>query len=159
MMLSFVSAARRALPVVLALPLLAGCSLVYKLPINQGNVIENKELKKVEVGMTPEQVEFVLGTALVKSDLETAKRWDYVSYYLSPRGKKTTRNVSLYFEGDALARIEGTALPDDSVAEGEERAIEEAQEQAKEAEEATEEVINPDDYVIPEDNDGLVTPG
>lgn len=158
-MLTFASVIRRALPIALAMPLLAACSLVYKLPINQGNVIENKELKKVEVGMTPEQVEFVLGTALVKSDLETAQRWDYVSYYLSPRGKKNTRNVSLYFEGDALARIDGNAPPDSEVEVGEERAIEEAKQQAKEAEDSDEDVINPDDYVIPEDNDGLVTPG
>ena len=158
-MLTFVSAARRALPAALALPVLAGCSLVYKLPINQGNVIENKELKKVEVGMTPEQVEFVLGSALVKSDLESAQRWDYVSYFLSPRGKKTTRNVSLYFEGETLARIEGNALPDAEVEAGEEQAIEDAKAQAKEAAEDAGEVINPDDYVIPEDNDGLVTPG
>lgn len=163
-MLTLVSAARRALPAALALPLLAGCSLVYKLPINQGNVIDRKELKKVEVGMTPDQVEFVLGTAMVKSDLQSEQRWDYVSYYLSPRGKKTTRNVSLFFEGDTLARIEGNALPDDTqpegeISDGEERAIEEAKEQAKDAEDASEEAINPDDYVIPEDNDGLVTPG
>lgn len=114
--------------------------------------------------MTPDQVEFVLGTAMVKSDLQSEQRWDYVSYYLSPRGKKTTRNVSLFFEGDTLARIEGNALPDDTqpegeISDGEERAIEEAKEQAKDAEDASEEAINPDDYVIPEDNDGLVTPG
>ena len=158
-MLKSFSRARCAILTLFALPFLAGCSIVYKLPINQGNVIENKELKKVEVGMTPDQVEFVLGTALLKSDLVAAQRWDYVSYYLSPRGQKRTRNVSLFFEDGALARIEGNALPADEVEEGEAQAIKDAKAQAKEAEEASEDVINPDDYVIPEDNDGLVTPG
>lgn len=145
-------------PVFAAAVLLAttGCSLVYKLPVNQGNVIDNKELRKVEIGMTPAQVEFLLGSALVKSDLAAAQRWDYVSYYLNPRGRKSRRSVSLFFENDTLARIEGEIPPEPDQQVEESESIKEAQEQAKEAEEP--ETIDPDKYVIPEDNDGLVTP-
>lgn len=135
---------------------LSACSIVYKLPINQGNVIENKELRKVKVGMTPEQVEFLLGSALIKSDLTAQQRWDYVSYYLSPRGKKTRRTVSLYFENDVLARIDGEIPPESDTQVREEESIREAQEQADR--ESEPEPIDPDEYVIPEDNDGLTTP-
>ena len=34
-------------------------------------------------------------------------RWDYVGYSKPPRGEVTQRTVSIYFEGDQLARLEG----------------------------------------------------
>jgi len=90
---------------VLLLPLSA-CELVYKLPTRQGNVIEQKELDKLAIGMTREQVRFVLGTAIASSALRE-DRWDYFGYYKPPRGKPFSRTVSLYFEGDTLVRMEG----------------------------------------------------
>lgn len=94
-----------ALASLLALAL-AGCEIVYKLPTRQGNVIEQKQLDKLELGMTREQVQFLLGTPLAASPF-TDQRWDYVGYYKPPRGKEFSRAVSLYFEGDKLARMEG----------------------------------------------------
>lgn len=96
---------RAVLALLLLLPL-AGCELVYKLPTRQGNVIEQKELDKLTVGMTRDQVRFVLGTPIATSGLRQ-DRWDYFGYYKPPRGKPLSRTVSLYFEGDTLARMEG----------------------------------------------------
>ena len=84
----------------------AGCELVYKLPTRQGNVIEQKEIDKVEVGMTREQVRFLLGTPIAASSFRD-DRWDYYGYYKPPRGKPFSRTVSLWFDGDKLARMEG----------------------------------------------------
>lgn len=97
-----------ALPLVLVTAIAAsGCSLVYKLPINQGNVIEQDKVNQVEIGMTPEQVEFLLGTAMVKSQLAETARWDYVSYYRSPRDKEIQRTVTVVFTGGVVSQIEG----------------------------------------------------
>lgn len=95
--------------VLLLFPLLiglAGCQIIYKLPTRQGNVIEQRDLNKLKPGMTRDQVKFVMGTPLAATPFR-ADRWDYVGYYKSPRGEVTQRTVSVFFEGDQLARLEG----------------------------------------------------
>jgi outer membrane protein assembly factor BamE len=85
---------------------LSGCQIIYKLPTRQGNVIEQRDLNKLKPGMTREQVKFVMGTPLAATPFRD-DRWDYVGYYKSPRGDVTQRTVSVYFEGNQLARLEG----------------------------------------------------
>ncbi|MGH8519130.1 MAG: outer membrane protein assembly factor BamE [Panacagrimonas sp.] len=85
---------------------LCGCHIIYKLPIRQGNVIEQRDLNKLKPGMTREQVKFVMGTPLAATPFRD-DRWDYLGYYRSPRGEVTQRTVSVYFEGNQLARLEG----------------------------------------------------
>jgi outer membrane protein assembly factor BamE len=85
---------------------LSGCQIIYKLPTRQGNVIEQRDLNKLKPGMTREQVKFVMGTPLAATPFRD-DRWDYVGYYKSPRGEITRRTVSVYFEGNQLARLEG----------------------------------------------------
>lgn len=85
---------------------LSGCQLIYKLPTRQGNVLEQKDLDKLKVGMTRDQVKFVMGTPLAATPFRD-DRWDYVGYYKSPRGDVSQRTVTLYFEGDTLAKLDG----------------------------------------------------
>lgn len=106
---------RAALAVLLLIPLSA-CEIVYKLPTRQGNVLEQKELDKVTVGMTREQVRFILGTPIAASTLRD-DRWDYFGYYKPPRGKAMSRTVSLYFNGDQLVRMEGEKMAQNIEAE------------------------------------------
>jgi outer membrane protein assembly factor BamE len=96
---------RAVFAILLLLPL-AACELIYKLPTRQGNVIEQKELDTLKLGMTRDQVRFILGTPIASSGLRE-DRWDYFGYYKPPRGKAFSRTVSLYFEGNALVRMEG----------------------------------------------------
>ena len=122
---------------VLALALCA-CELVYKLPTRQGNVIEQKELDSLQVGMSREQVQFLLGTPIAASAFRS-DRWDYLGYYKNPRGKVFSRTVSLYFDGDKLARMEGQLpvansenKPDLETIEKEEKKAATEEERAKE---------------------------
>ncbi len=48
---------------------LSGCSLVYRIDIPQGNYVEQKQVDKLRQGMTREQVEFVLGSAMLRMAL------------------------------------------------------------------------------------------
>jgi outer membrane protein assembly factor BamE len=93
------------LAVLLLIPLSA-CEIIYKLPTRQGNVLEQKEIDQVTLGMTRDQVRFILGTPIAASTLRD-DRWDYFGYYKPPRGKSHSRTVSLYFNGDQLVRMEG----------------------------------------------------
>jgi outer membrane protein assembly factor BamE len=99
---------RFALYALLALSV-AGCSLVYRLPTRQGNIIEQKQLELLRTGQTRDQVKFLLGTPLATSPFRT-DRWEYLGYYKDPRGNVTSRTVTLYFEEEKLARIEGLAI-------------------------------------------------
>lgn len=93
---------------------LGGCSArmpsAYTPPLQQGNVIEQDALSRLKPGMTRSQVRFLLGTPLVV-DVFRNDRWDYV-YFLRRQGQAPQqRRVTVIFDGDQLARIEGDVLP------------------------------------------------
>ena len=88
---------------------LSGCSIIYRLPTRQGNVIEQKKLDQLKLGMTRQQVVYLMGTPLAASPFNN-NRWDYVGYYKSPRGKVSQRTVSLFFDGDKLDKMKGVQL-------------------------------------------------
>jgi outer membrane protein assembly factor BamE (lipoprotein component of BamABCDE complex) len=105
----------RAFLLVLVALGLPGCGIIYKLPTRQGNVIEQKNVDQLQVGMTRQQVQYVMGTPIASNPFRY-DRWDYLGYYKSPRGKVTSRTVSVFFKNDRVARIEGAQIPvDDSL--------------------------------------------
>ena len=100
----------------LALPL-AGCHLVYTPDVQQGNLfnktVDQKAVDQLKPGLTKEQVLALLGTPSVASPFDHS-RWDYVSTYSHRGEKRTTHTMSLYFDNDSLARIEGTPFAQDT---------------------------------------------
>ena len=93
---------------------LTGCAnifepIVYKLPTRQGNVIEQKQLDQLKLGMSRDQVKFLLGTPIAASPFRD-ERWDYLGYYKGPRGKPSSRTVSLYFDKDQLVKMDGIQI-------------------------------------------------
>ena len=54
---------------------------VYQANVAQGNFIEDKYLDQVEVGMTKNQVRFLMGTPMIDDPFHE-NRWDYI-YYLT----------------------------------------------------------------------------
>ena len=139
---------RAVLAVLLLLPL-AACELVYKLPTRQGNAIEQRDLDKLKVGMSREQVRFIMGTPVATTSFRN-DRWDYYGYYKPPRGQPYSRTVSLYFEGDTLVRMEGekpvkgAVNPDVEMIEKEQQKAAAEKERAKE-EKKSEGIIAPPD--------------
>lgn len=82
----------------------AGC--VYRIDIQQGNFLENKEIDQVTVGMTRSQVRYLLGTPIVGNAFQNS-RWDYVYFLKHGRTNKTDqRHFTVYFEDDKVTRIE-----------------------------------------------------
>ncbi len=92
--------------VLIAAPL-AGCSM-YRVDVQQGNVLTDEMLAGLKVGMTKRQVRFLLGTPPI-TDPFHANRWDYVYSYRKGRGEEERRGLTLYFEGDTLSRFESDA--------------------------------------------------
>jgi outer membrane protein assembly factor BamE len=87
----------------LATTFAAGC--VYRANISQGNLFKQEDLDQVEIGMTRNQIRFLLGTPMIDDPFH-ASRWDYV-YYLK-RGRQDAsfkRWVSVFFEDDRVSEI------------------------------------------------------
>ena len=68
----------RAPLIVLAALALAAC--VYRIDIQQGNLLDDDDIDQVDVGMTRSQVQFLLGTPMV-ADSFHRDRWDYAYYF------------------------------------------------------------------------------
>jgi len=93
-----------------------GCSwlgdlpFVYKMDVQQGNVVDQEMVDKLYPGMNKNQVRFVLGTPMLV-DVFHQERWDYV-YTMEKRGKPLPgQQLSVYFEDNRLVRIEGDLRP------------------------------------------------
>ena len=87
----------------------AACFLsacVYRMDIQQGNLLDAEQVDQLEVGMTRSQVRFLLGTPMV-IDAFDANRWDYFYSLRHTRtGEVTKRHLVVWFDGDTVARIE-----------------------------------------------------
>jgi outer membrane protein assembly factor BamE len=103
----------RTLALSAALISLAACSWVpgvYRIDIQQGNVITQEQLAALERGMERRKVRFILGTPLV-ADAFNQDRWDYY-YSLDRRGEERVKRViSVFFEDDRLVRVGGDVQP------------------------------------------------
>jgi outer membrane protein assembly factor BamE len=85
--------------------LATGSGCVYRASISQGNLIKEENLVQLELGMTKNQVRFLLGTPMI-DDPFSKERWDYI-YYLKLRRDDATfkRWVSVFFENDVVSEI------------------------------------------------------
>ena len=97
----------------LGLAALAGCSFpgVYKIDIQQGNVVTQDMIDQLRPGMTRRQVRFIMGNPLI-TDTFHANRWDYL-YSLQPGGTaRQQERVSLVFnDADQLVGLAGDFMP------------------------------------------------
>ena len=83
---------------------LAGC--VYRLNIQQGNIADAEAVSQVEVGMTPSQVKFLLGTPLV-DDPFSQERWDYIYYSRTGRNSPVVKHfLTVYFQDGVVSSLE-----------------------------------------------------
>jgi outer membrane protein assembly factor BamE len=79
---------------------------VYRIDVQQGNLLDDEDVGQVQVGMTRSQVQFLLGTPMI-ADSFHRDRWDY-AYYLR-RGRSNDvvqRWIVVYFDEDRVARVE-----------------------------------------------------
>jgi len=89
--------------------LLTGCSLLphvlFKIDVQQGNVVTEEMLEKLKPGMTKSQVLFVLGSPLIM-DAFRDNRWDYVYLYRKKGDLVEQKRLTVFFENDALVNID-----------------------------------------------------
>lgn len=83
----------------------------YRPDVQQGNWITSNEVAQLQVGMTREQVRFILGTPTLL-DIFRTDRWDYPYYNKPGYGKEQERKFTVWFDGDSLVRWAGDDQPD-----------------------------------------------
>jgi len=94
----------------LKIPELSAFPGVYKIDIEQGNIVTQEMVDELRPGMTKRQVEFLMGTPLVKNTFDQ-DRWDYV-YSIQPGGEKRQQErLTLIFKNDALVSFSGNFAP------------------------------------------------
>ncbi len=95
----------------LTLVALAGCSFpgVYRIDIPQGNIITQDMVDQLRPGLTKRQVNFILGTPLIR-DTFNQDRWDYVYSFQRGGGERVQERLSVFFQNNELIRFEGDFL-------------------------------------------------
>ena len=90
----------------------SGCGFVsfpsvHKIPIQQGNIVEQEMIDKLRPGMSKTQAQFVLGTPLIVDSFNQSQ-WTYFFSLTDANSQKTKKTLVLYFdEKDQLQRLTG----------------------------------------------------
>jgi outer membrane protein assembly factor BamE len=94
--------------ITIALSLSACSSWVYRIDIPQGNYLEQKSIDKIQMGMTKEQVKFILGSPVVVDTFDD-DTWNYVYRFKSGRSKKLDmkKSFTIKFEDNQLISADG----------------------------------------------------
>ena len=81
-------------------------SCVYRLDVQQGNLLDQEDIEAVKEGMTRNQVRYLLGTPVAVNPFRD-DRWDYM-YYLRPGKSRNTRQrwVIVRFDGDTVSEVD-----------------------------------------------------
>ena len=88
-----------------AIVLVVTSACVYRANVAQGNFLEEADLEQLEIGMTRNQVRFLLGTPMV-GDPFHRDRWDYVYYVKLGRDETVGKRwVTVLFSDDIVSEI------------------------------------------------------
>lgn len=85
---------------------LTGCFLKpYRADIQQGNSLEQKDIDKIQTGMTRGEVKSILGTPMLRNTFDDSC-WTYVYTMQKNGGKIQERELILHFSGQTLASMD-----------------------------------------------------
>ena len=98
------------------LAVLVGCGSnfgfpgVYRINVEQGNVVTEEMVEQLRPGLNRRQVRYIMGTPLIEDSFHE-DRWDY--RYLLRNGNEllSETQLTLWFEGEELVRAEGPDAP------------------------------------------------
>ena len=108
-----------ATALIAAATLVTSCNLprVYRLTVQQGNVITQEMVDSLKPGMTREQVAFIMGEPVVRNPFDNS-RWDYVYTLRVPGYVDDKAKMSLFFTDGVLSHFTGDYKPTDAEVEG-----------------------------------------
>lgn len=110
-----------ALP--LSFSLLTGCSYLpdirmpdatklvkpYVIDVRQGNFVTQEMVSQLKVGMSKDQVRYILGTPLL-TDIFHVERWDYVYRFKPGQDEAQQRRIAVFFADGKLVKVDGDVV-------------------------------------------------
>jgi outer membrane protein assembly factor BamE len=92
----------------------AGCALsvsacsnwIYRIDVPQGNFLEQKDIDKLRIAMTKEQVQFVLGNPVAENSFDN-NVWHYFYALKSGNGEHFEKKLILTFADNKLTQMTG----------------------------------------------------
>lgn len=101
---------RALLCVTLSMTTLTACIHPYTPSVQQGNVITAAELSQLHVGMSKDQVQYLIGAPVLVDDLNP-DQWDYVyTYQKSASNPMKEQKLRLIFKDNNLVSIDNGQL-------------------------------------------------
>ncbi len=89
---------------------LTGCTnWIFRIDIPQGNYLDERDVKKLRIEMTKEQVQFVLGQPVIKDSFDP-NTWYYVYEIkrgMAGRGKDLRKELIITFTDNKLVEATG----------------------------------------------------
>ncbi|RDI99548.1 outer membrane protein assembly factor BamE [Dyella solisilvae] len=92
---------------------LASCRLIYTPDVQQGNLLDKKNVDQLQPGMTKRQVLVLLGSPSVDSPF-AQNQWNYVSTQQHRGGDIKIHTLTLTFNNDSLVRTDGDFFAEDA---------------------------------------------
>lgn len=83
---------------------------VYKIDVNQGNVIDQAMIDQLRPNMTKRQVLYIMGSPMLV-DFFHQNRWDYVYSTRKGNNDAEQKMLSIFFENDQIRGIQGDLKP------------------------------------------------
>lgn len=84
---------------------------IHRIDVQQGNAIEPEKVEQLRVGMTKEQVKFLMGSPLI-TDVFHPDRWDYVFHLIPDYGDSERYHLTIFFDGDKVSEIRKGDMPE-----------------------------------------------
>lgn len=109
---------KNPLPLLLAgLLITGGCAYegtnklpgVYRIDIQQGNVVDQDTLDQLKPGMPMQQVRFIMGTPIIVDPFHQ-DRWEYIYTYSEGGKRRQQRRITLHFRDNKLDSIDGNVM-------------------------------------------------
>ena len=82
---------------------LSACA--YKIDVQQGNTIDIDKLNQLKTGMSKQQVQFLMGTAMLIDPFHP-QRWEYVYSFRKGGENMKRKRITLIFKDGVLAKID-----------------------------------------------------
>lgn len=83
---------------------------LFKITVQQGNVLTQDMVDQLKPGMTHSQVAFIMGEPILRNTFNE-NRWDYIYTIELPGYFSQDVRMSLFFEEDILAYFTGDLAP------------------------------------------------
>ncbi|PVY75961.1 SmpA/OmlA family protein [Tamilnaduibacter salinus] len=91
--------------------LMTGCVFpgVYRIDVQQGNILDEEDLARLDSGMSRSDVRNALGSPIMLNPVDDSREY-YVYTYQEDGGEIREQRVVVYYEGDQYSHYEANLL-------------------------------------------------